>query len=180
MVIVTGCGNNSAINQAKVQTELDSTDYEIISAAFDEHFPDYKSELLIAIDDSTFFKPYKQHISDKIRQMDSNDAYLSNRVEAENKRRYSLDSSKIVKSNNQKIFSNLSDKERRILLDSVQSRPEYCYIYFISKPSYYQNKAAIGIYGVGWDTYPKYLLFFKKENSAWVLYNKVHYEYDAK
>lgn len=192
LLIVLGCGNDSVINKAKIQTELDSVDYEIISAAIEQFFyisPEQfnnkkqfydslniKFERRAVIFDSTGFYQFKPHITDVTRLKDSNVKYLTDRLSGENNKRFFIDSAKIITNISLEIISKKDITQK--FLDSLYDSDE-SWLYLISKPSYFENNATLTIHGIGWDTYPKYLFWLRKENGKWTTYQKKDYEHDS-
>jgi hypothetical protein len=187
----TGCGEqNQQIQKAQI-SELDSVDYQIISTAIREYFyPSIKIRGLkefipkqfnttqeyniILFSDLTLFQQPKNHVTDHHYLLDSNDWYLTYRLNTENQKRFKIDSNIVKPQLINKLLRivDLSSGNYKYDLDGF-----FPIRYGISKPSYSENRKraviyfSFGSYDEKWER----LLWYKKEDNIWKVYDIVEY-----
>lgn len=189
---IYGCGGTENQSYKASIPELDSTDYEIISAAIQEiikpyqnkPIPDYYTDDVrnsagnplpeaVIILDSTDIEYISNWSYDKHHKKDSTDTYMTDRLTFENRKRYSIDKNRITG-----IKTYILDQiTRKYGFEKLYSKyPDAWSVVGFSKPSYSLNsdKAVLfiffqkaGKWGEG------HYFWFKKEGNQWINYDKI-------
>lgn len=189
LIICTGCNNNEVSEKAALP-ELDSTDYEIISAALNyflgefryNSYPKYdtnyfdriysgvtKAEVLI-IPEFTDFEPFSRMKFENRREFDSSEQYIAKRFAIENSIKYRIDNSRISTFKTYLLQQSQLDADFKKLYSEF---PDAWGIAGFSKPTVTINKekAVIYVYFHKSGKWGKALyMWLIKENGRWIQY----------
>lgn len=185
-----GCNNDNVSEKARIP-ELDSTDYEIISAALDNFLIQYKTgsyaekdkayydreyssvseaEVLM-IPELTDFEPLSNMKFENRRDFDSSEHYIARRFPIENSIKYRIDNSRITTFKTYMLPQSERDADFKKLYSEF---PDAWGIAGFSKPSYTTNreKAVIYIYYHKSGKRGKALyMWLIRQNGRWIQYD---------